>query len=296
MSFYLLTTVRLLAAIIYSTLLVACSSLDSLNSYYETKTTEPAQINVNDAIARGDAALLAGQTDEALGEYVNAVNTDKKNDETFYKIGAIHAERGNFVLAKEAYQMALQISPKHVGALEGLGLLQLENRHYPEAKQNLKVAINIDTKRWRAYNGLGLIADQQKEHQSAIIHYTNALKNQPNSPQILNNRGYSKYIAGDWVGANHDYQSALLINPKFDLALHNLGLLQTRQGKESEALQTFKKTMDEASACNNIGYIYMLDNKYPEAEELLQRAITLSPNYNEQAQKNIDRLHELWQK
>lgn len=48
--------------------------------------------------------------------------------------------------------MAFQISPKHVGALEGLGLLQLDNRHYLEAKQNLKVTINIDTKRWRAYN------------------------------------------------------------------------------------------------------------------------------------------------
>ncbi|MFZ2727578.1 MAG: tetratricopeptide repeat protein [Methylococcaceae bacterium] len=53
--------------------------------------------------------------------------------------------------------------------------------------------------------------------------------------------------------------------------------------------------MNEASACNNLGYLNLLDGHYSEARNYLQRAISQSPNYHAQAFKNMDKLHDLWQ-
>jgi Flp pilus assembly protein TadD len=191
--------------------------------------------------------------------------------------------------------MALKLSPNYAPSLEGLGLLLLQQRQFEKARQQFLAATQTDPKRWRSYNGLGLIADQQKQFQAALAYYNHALSLNPTA-MLFNNRGYSNYLAGHWDVAEQDYLRSLRVDEKYDRALYNLGLLQTRQGKELEALGTFKKTLDEAAAYNNMGYIYMLDGKYAEADAYLQRAISSSPTYHVQANLNMQRLHELWKK
>ncbi|MEI7839764.1 MAG: tetratricopeptide repeat protein [Methylococcaceae bacterium] len=282
-NFYIILTFFLAA------LSVGCANINSHD--YRDKAD-----SAEESTKLGDKALLLGQFDEALSNYVSVLNQNPNNYEILYKIGLIHIEKANIDLAQEAFLMALKFAPNHAKTLESLGLLQLERRNYINAVKNLNAAVKIDSKLWRAYNGLGLFADLQHDYPSAITSYTNALENSSASIDVLNNRGYSKYLSGDWQGAEQDYKAVLKINVKFDLTLNNLALLQARQGKEKQALQTFQQSTDASSSCNNVGYIYMLDGNYSNAERLFIQSIAMSPTYNVKAQKNLVRLYEIWKK
>lgn len=246
-----------------------------------------------EALGRGDAAYSLGNTDEALYEYVKALELDSKNPETLYKVGTIHAEIGNSELAETAYRMALKLAPGHAGSLEGLALMLLDKHQHPAAEQHLRAAIKSDPKRWRSHNGLGLIADMKKDYALAISHYQAALRAQPDSPLLLNNLGYSKYLAGDRVGAFQLFERALEIDPKFERAWLNKALVHARNGDTDAAFEAFRHTLDEASAYNDLGYIYMLDGRYDEAEQFFQEAISASPTYHALAHANLNQLRAL---
>ncbi|WP_052700593.1 tetratricopeptide repeat protein [Methylocucumis oryzae] len=243
---------------------------------------------------RGNQELTTGNTDAALALYVKSLNLNPNNAELLNKIGAIHADRRNFNLAEEAYRLALKQQPGNAATLTGLGLLLIQQHRREHALPLLKTALNKDASCWRCANGLALLYDQQQHYSTALAYYQQALKILPNSAQVLTNRGYSHYLAGHWADAERDYREALRLEDNYRPALQNLALLQTRQGKVQEALTTFQKTTDIASAYNNIGYIFMLDGNYGDAEQYLEQAISLSPVYHTEAFANLTKLHELW--
>lgn len=243
------------------------------------------------AMRRADQFLQQGDKDEALYYYVRALEFDGKNKDALDKIGEIHAEKGNYEPAEAAYQLALKLAPKNAHALEGLGLIQLKTGKQAEARQALASAVNIDPSLWRAYNGLGLIADKDGDYLQASRYYENALKTKPNMPVLMNNLGYSKYLSGDLQGAMALFDAVSRLDGKFDSAWLNQGLIHARLGNDASAIQAFMHVLDEADAYNNLGYIYMVNDKAPAASEYFQKAISLSPSYHKLANENLKRLH-----
>ncbi|MBL6986555.1 MAG: tetratricopeptide repeat protein [Methylobacter sp.] len=249
--------------------------------------------DASSAMKRADRFLQQGNKDEALYYYVRALEFDDQNTEALEKIGDIHAEKGNYIPAEVAYQMALKLNPKNVTALEGLGLIQLNTGKQAEAKQSLATAVAIDPNLWRACNGLGLIADKDGDYLQALQYYESALKTKPNMPMLMNNLGYSKYLSGDLQGAMQLFDAVSRLDAKYDSAWLNQGLVHARLGNDAAAIQAFMHVLDEADAYNNLGYIYMMNNKTPAAYEYFQKAISLSPTYHKLANENLDRLHAM---
>ena len=242
------------------------------------------------AMKRADQFLQQGNKDEALYYYVRALEFDDKNKEALEKIGEIHAEKGHYEPAEVAYQLALKLDPKNANALEGLGLLQLNTGRQAEAKQSLMAAVTIKPNLWRARNGLGLIADKNGDYLQASRYYEGALKTKPNMPMLMNNLGYSRYLSGDWRGAMQLFDAVSRLDANYDSAWLNLGLVHARLGNEAAALQAFMHVLDEADAYNNLGYIYMMDDKTPPAYQCFEKAISLSPTYHKLANENLKRL------
>ena len=245
-------------------------------------------------IALGDAAMARGKPDEALYQYVKAVDLDNNSDTALYKIGEIHSRRGNTAKAAKAYEMALEINPDHGDAHEGLALLLLNKRQYDEARNHLtKAEANGATINWRIYNSLGVISDLENDYKQAIIYYQKALALQPELPLILNNMGYSRYMLGDWDSAEKYYRKAVLNDKYFERAWRNLGLLYSRKGNYDEAISVFTQVEDLPETYNDIGYICMLDERYDIAEAFFKRAIKLAPRYYETANNNLQKNQRL---
>ena len=268
-------------------------SFSDLDAFYDGESeliysNKELPAEAKDIIIQGDTALGKGKLDEALYQYVKAIELDNTSDVALYKIAEIHSMRGNAKRAKKAYEMVLEINPDHAGAHEGLGLHLLNERQYDEARIHLtKAESNGTTGNWRIYNSLGVISDLENDYNQAILYYGKALALQPELPLILNNMGYSRYMLGEWDEAEKYYRMAVLKDKYFERAWRNLGLLYTRKGNYEEAVTIFARVEGLPEAFNDVGYICMLNGEYEISEAFFKRAIKLSPRYYATANDNL---------
>ncbi len=112
---------------------------------------------------------------------------------------------------------------------------------------------------------------------------------------MLNNRGYSKYLAGDTQGAMRDFYEAAN-NRGFIKAWANVAKIHAEEGRYQDAIKTYKRVMNEASALNSTGSAAMRNGDFELAEHYLNEAIRLSPTYFPLAEENLVLLQERQQR
>lgn len=252
----------------------------------------------------------SGNLEKALYAYIQALDFNAKNAETFYHIGRIHTMRGNPEIAFRAYNEALALDPNLIMVHADLGVVSMDKRQYREARIHLTKAIELDQKRLasvsvsrmignlhvpdrdspaRVYNAIAILDDVQNDHESARKYFRLLLELQPHSAILISNLGYSYYLTGELTSAERYLRQAIREDQNLDRAWTNLGLVYVRKGLYKRALATFEQAMEPADALNDLGYFLMLEGKYQQAIELFERAIDTSPSYFEQAQKNLKR-------
>ena len=110
---------------------------------------------------------------------------------------------------------------------------------------------------------------------------------------MWNNRGYSRYLSGDWDRAQEYIEKALDLDSGYQKAWLNYGLIHVRRGAYDDALSAFDRVMKKANAYERVGSLAMIEGKYGTAEYFLNRAIDASPTYYEAAYDKADRLKKL---
>lgn len=249
--------------------------------------------SANEAVVRGDAAIASGDLDRALFEYIRALEKEGDNADVLYKIGVIHASRGNTQLAELAYRWALKANGQHAGALTGLGVLLIKKRQYVEAQAKLDAAVRINPQLVRAQNGLGVLADIERDYRRAQRHYEAALAVAGKSAEVWNNLGYSRYLSGNRSGAMAAFNEALKNDPRYERAWRNLALVYAREGDYRKALDALSKVEDVPKAYNDVGYVAMVSGRLNDAGALFTEAMQLSPEYYELAATNLRRLRTI---
>jgi Flp pilus assembly protein TadD len=239
-----------------------------------------------DALARAARALHEGDVDKALFFYVRALQFQPDNVELLAHIGEIQMRRKNYTLASRAFLTARSYDVSHARSLEGLGLIHLATGMHEQAVDELNLAVESDARLWRAHNALGMYDDKSGDFAAAQLHYDAALSANPDAAQVLNNRGYSKFLAGDLDGAALDLYEAAE-DQEFPLAWANLGKLYATQGWYDDAITTYKHVMSEAHALNNTGYAAIENGDFTQAKLYLDKAVHLSPTYFPAAEKNL---------
>jgi len=248
--------------------------------------------SADDARRQAAEAYAAGDLETALVMFVEAASLDPQDSHSLYAIGAIHENRGNQELAMRAYRRAVEVNPKHALAQQQLGAAQLRERDLDAAQASLNAALAADPKLWRAHDLLGVIADMREQHDEAVAHYSSAIALQPSEPSIVNNRGYSHYLSGDYEAAEADFRLALRIDQSYGRAWQNLGLVRARQQRYDEARGMMERVVARHVAANDVGYIAMLNGDYSEARALFTDAISLSPRYYPTAVDNLAKLDQ----
>ena len=253
--------------------------------------TEFPVASAAEGIQRGDEAWRAGKFDLAIYLYVQALAFDASEPGPFLKIGAIHEHLGNRALAEKAYEFALERQPDDAAASERLGLLYLQSARDGQTQALFERAVSLQPNRWRSYNGLGILADRRQDFAAAIGHYDRALEIEPKAAPVMNNRGYSRFLAGDPVGAETDLKEAIRLGAS-DGAWTNLGKVQASQARYEEALQSFLQAMDLPNAYNLLGEAATEGGDYLAAQRYFTKAIDASPRYFGEAQKNLALVNE----
>lgn len=247
--------------------------------------------SIEEAYANAAMAMRDGNVDKAIFFYIKALQFEPENAELLATIAGIHMQRGSYRYAKRALLRACTIDPEFGQAQEMLGLIYFVENRREEATDALTRAVSLGDTFWRAHNALGIYADQNNDYATAQAHYDAALEINPRAPQVLNNRGYSKYLSGDLKGAAIDFYEAAKEHG-FSHAWLNLGMVYARQGWYDDALETYQEVISDAHAFNNAGEIAMDNGDYDKAQLLLAEAVRRSPTYFPEAEQNLKRLNQ----
>ncbi len=185
-----------------------------------------------------------GQLERALGVWRQLAETNPSRN-VFLRIANITEDLGLLDDAEQALNQALKIDGRSALALMGLGSLAIDRRDYETAANYLKRAREI------------------KE-----------------DPAVLSMLGVALRNSGKILDAEEAYRRAIHIDPKFEEAYYNLGVLLKRD-RPSEAQRLFRTALelDPAYACayRELGHVLIKPGTNPEGESHLRKAIQLDP-------------------
>lgn len=186
---------------------------------------------------------------KAIDEYVKAVDLNKKDYDSYYKISFLLNELGKKEDATVMLNNLLSKKPDYVDASILLGDIYCSQEMYKEA-------LNV---------------------------YTIGLKNSPNSYDLYYNMGMVYTMLNDFQSAKICYEKAATINSLAYHAYYALGQINLIEMDLDEAEKYFNKCLEdkeqEPDAYYKLGKIYMLRGDHDNAVKFVNLAIELDKNY-----------------
>jgi tetratricopeptide (TPR) repeat protein len=108
-----------------------------------------------------------------------------------------------------------------------------------------------------------------------------ATLNIPDKARKEFDKGLSGMQKNDYPEAQKHFSKALEIYPQYSAAMNNLGVIAMRSGSPDEGRHYFEESVrvdgNNPSGYLNLARCFIMQNKLPEAEPLLQKAVNLSP-------------------
>jgi len=186
---------------------------------------------------------------KAIDEYVVAVDLNKKDYDSYYKISYLLNELDKKDDAIVMLNNLLSKKPDYIDATILLGdILSLQERY--------KEALNV---------------------------YTNGLKYSPNSYDLYYSMGIVYTMLNDFPNAKMCYEKAATINSLLYNAYYSLGQINLIEMELDEAEKYFTKCIEdkeqEPDAYYKLGKIYMLRGDHENAVKFVNLAIELDNNY-----------------
>lgn len=186
---------------------------------------------------------------KAIDEYVIAVDLNKKDYDSYYKISYLLNELDKKEDAAVMLNNLLSKKPDYIDATMLLGDILSSQERYKEA-------LNV---------------------------YTNGLRYSPNNYDLYYSMGIVYTMLNDFPNAKICYEKAATINSLLYNAYYNLGQINLIEMDLDEAEKYFTKCLEdkeqEPDAYYKLGKIYMLRGDYDNAVKFVNLAIELDNNY-----------------
>jgi tetratricopeptide (TPR) repeat protein len=235
----------------------------------------------------GDAYLKQGNLDKAFITYNKGLDLNPKSIRVRYKMAGLFLTKGLVLDAEQGFLSIIQDQPDFAPAYEGLGKAYYTAGNLGKALSTFNQALQINPQSWQAQNYLGIIKDRQKQYDQAIIHFRAAIALKPEAGLLYNNLGMCYVLKGDYEKAVLAFNEALRKGEVDDKVNNNLAQAYIELKKYDEALDVLKETVGAPEAYLKIGNLYLKDKKYEEAIDCFEKAIELSPKYNQPAVEKL---------
>jgi len=215
--------------------------------------------------------------------------------------GEVLREEGDLDAAEAQFRRALQLRPDDGTIFTHIGLCYAMRgddaraiRCYQRALELLPDSPEPVVHRFRAepYYYLGIaytdLADRQagdaQDRQLAIDAYRRAIQIEPNYELAMINLGLVYASEQRYDDAIDEYRQALLVNPDSVKARNNLGNALIALGRWDEAMDQYRRVLqdhpDNAMAHNGLGAVYARREQWPAAIEQFQAAIRIDPGFD----------------
>ena len=182
--------------------------------------------------------------DEAIQNYVKAIELDPTDPKLHYNVGTAFQAKGDFEHAEKAYKKVLEIEPSNEKSKSALELLtkQVQNKKVQELSVR---AVELQN---------------SANYQEAITTYLAAISITPNDPSLNYNLGTAYQAVGDLNNAFIQYQKAVNLDKKNQTYLDALKLIKVEQSNP-----LIQNAIKKQAANDLIGAV----NDYKKALELV---------------------------
>jgi tetratricopeptide (TPR) repeat protein len=144
-----------------------------------------------------------------------------------------------------------------------------------------------------ALSALRIVMRNRDWHDDLAL-YTRTLDTSPDSVQIINNLGQVYYNRGDVKAAEREWLRAEKIAPDYPILLDNLGLLYIREQRYPEAIHALESSLRQGAnnpdAHINLAEAYEALGRRERAEAELKSAVALAP-FNVRARNQLGELY-----
>jgi len=137
---------------------------------------------------------------------------------------------------------------------------------------------------WMAHNNLAMFLHREEgDLDSAIPHFVESLRLNPNNPNAHNDYAVALAARGQLDDAIRHYEASLRLRPGVPQVYLNLGMALGMQGKMEEAIAQFIQALqirpDYAEVHYNLGVALAMQGKTDGALMHYQQAVLLKPDY-----------------
>jgi tetratricopeptide (TPR) repeat protein len=154
--------------------------------------------------------------------FTHTLNVTSNNWLSHYNLGVALFDKGQTNDAIGQYQEALRIKPDLVNSHYNLGLALFTNGRTEDAIDHYLEALRIEPDYVDAHYNLGLALFTKGQTDDAIEHYLEALRIEPDYVDAHNNLGVALYQKGDVAIAVRHFKEAIQIDPGHANARNNL--------------------------------------------------------------------------
>jgi tetratricopeptide (TPR) repeat protein/DNA-binding winged helix-turn-helix (wHTH) protein len=218
-----------------------------------------------------------------------ALRSNPNLDVVYTSLGDLRLVAGGDIeAAARAYQMALDMNPKDVGAMRGMAAVLQRQQKFDEAEAMLLAAIELQPGNWNNIDALGAHYFGTGQYSDAVEAYRQVVFLDPANWRGLGNLGTALMLVGDFDAAAGPLEESLSIEEDVDY-LSNLGVIYYYLGDFDRAVEMHRKALSEmprsVSAWLNLGDALRFSSHpddaagaYREANLLAAEEITVAPN------------------
>jgi Flp pilus assembly protein TadD len=170
----------------------------------------------------GYTLQVAGQNDQAIGEYRTAERLLPSDPEMHLNLGVALAAAGKDEDAVIEYREAIRLDPRMAEARNNLGMVLASAGRYREAIEQFDEALRLDPRSAAAHYNRGTAMAAQGQPEAAIAEFRKTLELDPRNASAHNNLGALFAAAGQLSAAVEQFQLALRLQPEFPGVQANL--------------------------------------------------------------------------
>lgn len=211
----------------------------------------------------------------------------EKAAEANAKLGLGYLRQGNFELAMSKLTKALKFDEDNAKAHHYMAELYRRLGEVPKADKHYKIAMELEPKNTDIQNNYGVFLCDQKRYKMADKHFEKVLENPlyTTRSKVYENIGLCAKRKGDLGKAEHNFNKALLMDPRLSKSLLEMAILNYDKGAHISAYtyyQRFTKVSKQTAQSLWMGvlletkegnrskaasYALLLKRKFPQTNE-----------------------------
>lgn len=278
----------LLLAIVFA--LVSAKRLTAydseLNLWREVLVFQPENARAHGSVG----ALLLAKPDQqpnAIEELQIALQLKPDYLEALNNLGVAFTHAGRLPEAFDAFHKALALKPDYLDALNNLGMAFMRSGNFPEAVEQLQTAVRVRPNYVDTHNTLGIALYRSGKNSEAIEQFRLALELNPNQVHAHSNLGLLLASMGDVEGAIPHLEAAVRLLPDSADFHNKLADVLRQSGRHGEAIEHYQAAVrlqpDLFQAYENLAKSFSAVDRSQEAVATAQHAIEVARSAQQEA-------------